>query len=240
MNLKDIIIIALTVICVALVFLTKCSRDEADRMSNNIAAMNDTIETFRMKNGELMYEKQSMILKNDELETMLGVTKDEVRDLERKLGGALSQIAKLEGQVRVDTIHMTDSVIVHDDEMTAFFSYNDEWLNLSGTTNCLINNKICNTTMDSIVMFVPLKVGMSDNNKVFVTTSNPYVSFTDVDAADLKAKSVAKRWSLSLQFGVGPTVGYGLLVPMRNATNTTGMFAGVGFFIGIGASYRIF
>ena len=217
----------------------KCSRDSAtiDTLSTNIRALNDTVRSYEMKNGDLMFEKCAMELSNKELKATLDLTEQERKDIERKLGDALKNIAVLKGKLSTDTLVMHDTVTIHDGVTDIRFGYEDKWLSINGNTVC--KDDECSTTVSSLSIDMPLKVGYSSNNKFFVTTSCPYASFSDITAAELPKSKKPSRWSLSVEMGVGGTLGYGLLVPL-NGANSTGVFAGVGVYVGIGAAYRIF
>ena len=235
-NWKNILLVILFFIVVILVMSTTCTSNKLNIVENNLAAMNDTLHTYKMKNGELMYEKQGYILEKEELQKYLDISKSEVKDLEKKLGSALATISKLKTQVRVDTIHTIDSVYVDQDSVyNTIFRYNDNWLSLNGVTKFGFNPLFTKTTINNITMDANLKIGMSKDNKWFATSDNPYLNFTSIEGANLDSPK-QKNWSLSLQFGLGAFVGYG---KEFGVSSSGGVVAGAGFFAGIGISRKI-
>ena len=78
-------------------------------------------------------------------------------------------------------------------------------------------------------MNLPITFGVTNDYKVFATSPNPYVKFTDMSSATIYGSSVApkkKRWSFSAHAGIG--VHYGLF----------GQAVDVGPYIGVGCSYN--
>lgn len=224
------ILVLVNVVLIAILIVSgSCAHRQRKIDGNNIKALTDSVKTLELKNGDLAYEKQSLIIDKKELEDYLGISKQEVRDLERKLDGALALIAKLQGNVHVDTLLMTDSIFVVDSIKHINFKYTDEWLTMDGTTR-LVGDQ-ARTTLNSLDMNAPLKVGLTDNYRVFVTTPNPYLSFSEIDAAAIEgsvAHQKPKRWNVGVQLGFG--VGYDIL---HNALSV-GPYAGVGLSYGFG------
>ena len=237
-NWKNILLIVFSCIIVALLMSTTCTKQKLDIANNNIAALTDTVHTYQLKNGELMYEKQGYILEKKELEKYLEISKGEVKDLEKKLGSALSTISKLHGQIKVDTIVAHDSVYLDQDSVYHNkFKYEDRWLVFNGVSTFSFNPFNANTTINDISMDVPLKVGMSTDNKWFVTSENPYVNFTSVEGANL-APSNKKRFTLGIQVGVGPSFGYGIL-GTSGGTVYHGWYFGAGVNVSLGVTYKL-
>lgn len=213
---------------------TTCTNRKNHKLETNIAALNDTVHTYQLKNGELMYEKQGYILEKKELEQYLDISKAEVRDLEKKLGSALATISKLQGQVRVDTLVMHDSITQVEDTTIINFYYTDSWLKMDGTT--VFKNPYSCTTLNNLTMDVPLKVGMSKDDQWFVTSENPYVRFTDIQGANVE-KAKPKQWSIGLQLGFGGIFGWGVSGSIDGTVNT-GWIGGFGGYAGLGVTYK--
>ena len=238
-KLKNSGLIILGILCLVLIGVTTCQHRDNSILENNIAALNDTVHTYQLKNGELMYEKQGYILEKQELEKYLDISKKEVKELEKKLGSALATISKLQAQIRVDTLHMHDTLTVEPDSTyTNNFYYADDWLKVNGTSKIAFNPFDVSTTLNNISMTANLKVGMSKDNKWFATSDNPYLSFSQVEGANLESPK-QKRWSVSLQLGVGGFVGWGACFPMPSGTVQTGLVTGLGVYGGLGVSYRL-
>lgn len=237
-NWKNILLIVFSCIIVVLLMSTTCTKQKLDIANNNIAALTDTVRTYQLKNGELMYEKQGFMLEKEKLEKYLEISKSEVNDLEKKLGSALATISKLKGQIKVDTIITHDSVYLDQDSVYHNkFKYEDKWLSVDGTSTFSFKPFNANTTINNILMDVPLKVGMSTDNKWFVTSENPYVNFTSVDGANL-APSNKKRFTLGVHVGVGPSFGYGIL-GTSGGTVYHGWYFGAGVNVSLGFTYKL-
>lgn len=218
---------------------TTCTNQKNHKLETNIEALTDSVHVYQLKNGELMYEKQGFILEKAELEKYLDISKKEVKDLEKKLGSALATIAKLEGQVKIDTLVMKDSVVIKPDStIDIFFDYNDRWLTLDGTTNYCPRDNFAITTMNCIRMQVPLKVGTSKDDKWFVTSENPYVQFTSIEGANID-KSKPKRHSIGVNVGLGLGAGFGVCIPPSGGTVNSGIILGPVLYVGVGYTYKL-
>ena len=87
-------------------------------------------------------------------------------------------------------------------------------------------------------MDVPLKIGTTKDNTWFVTTDNPYVSFSSLEGASLD-KTKPKRFSLSLHTGIGLSYGYGISGSTDEIIRN-GWFFGPAIHIGAGVSWKLF
>lgn len=232
---KDALLVVFSLVCIALIMSTTCANRKNNVLENNISALNDTVKTYQLKNGELMYEKQGFIAEKKELEQYIGVKEKEVKDIEKKLGAALATISKLEGQISVDTLPMQDSITHIQDTTIIHFYYSDSWLKMDGTT--IYKDPFVCTTLNSLNMRVPVKVGTSVDNQWFVTTDNPYVQFTSIEGANLE-KAKPKRWTIGVQGGVGGFVGWGIC-GAQDGIVRSGWVVGAGGYIGFGVTYKI-
>lgn len=232
---KDILMAIIGIACIALMMSTTCTSRRNDVLENNIKALNDTVKTYQLKNGELMYEKQGFIAEKKELELYIDIKEKEVKDIEKKLGAALATISKLEGQINVDTLPMQDSIVHVQDTTIIHFYYSDNWLKMDGTT--IYKDPFICTTLNNMNMRVPVKVGTSVDNKWFVTTDNPYITFTSVEGANLE-KAKPKRWSIGIQGGVGGIFGWGISGTQDGIVHS-GWILGAGGYIGLGVTYKI-
>ena len=242
-NWKDILLILFVFVIIILIMSTTCTKQKLYIADNNIKALNDTLHTYVLKNGELMYEKQGFIAEKKELEKYIGIKEKEVKEIEKKLKSALATIAKLQAQVRIDTIHTVDSVeVLPDSTYNCHFEYKDDWLALDGVTNVKLNPFNSHTIINNIGMEVPLKIGTTRDDKWFVTSENPYVQFTNIEGVNLE-KAKPKRWSFGIQGGLGLVGGVGLVGTQFNNINTSntgaGWFVGAGGYIGMGFTYKI-
>lgn len=232
---KDMLLIILVIITTSFIMSTSCTKQKLDTAENNISALTDTLSTYKLKNGELLYEKQGYIAEKEQLSTFIGVQESEIKELEKKLNSAVSTIAKLKQEVKVDTLKLIDSVYIYDDEIRNDFSFSDSWLSLSGTTiykDCKFSTSLNNLSMD-----VPLKIGTTKDNSWFVTTENPYVSFSSIEGASIE-KAKPKRFSIGIHAGAGLSYGYGIS-GANDGFVRSGWFFGPSIHIGFGVTYKL-
>ena len=225
------IIVALTVALAIFITLFVKNKNARTVAEHNIEALNDTVTSLRLANGDLIEYKNSLVIEKKELEEYLDMSKKEIRDLEKKLKADLLYISKLEGSIKVDTVYITDSTAVLDSCTYRYYFKNfDKYYTLGGYTE-VYNLEDAQTVITDNEMKLDLKVGLDENWKIFVTTDNPYVSFTSIDGALLDKDTFLKQQKKS-RFGVGVQVGiggqYGLLHKQFD----------VGPYVGIGLSYN--
>ena len=237
-SVKNILIIILVGICIALAMSTTCTARKNKILEHNIKALNDTVECMTLKNGELVYAKDALILEKAELEQYLDISKKECKELEEKLNSKLAYIAKLEGTIKADSLVMHDTVMVSGDTATIHFSYFDDWLTLEGTTK--YHNEEASTIMNCIGWELPLKVGFTDDYRTVVTSSCPYVTFPYVESAIIEggvANQKPKRWGVGPTFTAGLGWGWGTDFNGNNIGGKGGLIAG--FMIGVSIHYDI-
>lgn len=183
--------------------------DQIQELNQNILATQTELQEVRLKNDNLMYERNSYIFEKNELIKELDLSKKEIKELESNLNSKIAYIAKLSSNVRVDTVNIVNEIIREDTTINAQFNYSDKWLTLQGET--YITPTTSNTNINNIYLDVPLTLGLADNYKFFVTSPNPYVSFTEIDGSFVKDSELMKKdkgWEFGLQFGFG--LNYGL------------------------------
>ena len=201
-----------------------------DTSEQNLIAYKGKMEQLELKNGELLTTRDSYLLDKYKLEEELGITKKEVKDLEKKLESTLAYISNIESEVRIDTIEtVRDSIIyINDSDIDIKFNYSDEWLSFNGLTQ--IRNIQSNTSLGDVNIKVPLTIGLTDNYKIFIQSDNPYVNFTSMEGAVIDGSKLIqkqRKFGLSVQGGFGVT--YDIL--------SKGL--GVGPYLGLGVHWRI-
>ena len=58
-NWKNILLVIFFFIIIILLMSTTCTSQKLDVAQNNIKALNDTLQTYTLKNGELMYSEMA-------------------------------------------------------------------------------------------------------------------------------------------------------------------------------------
>lgn len=199
---------------------------EIAQYEQNWKAAKDSVEYYKLKNGELLAERNSFILSEQEMREQLNISKDELKDIKKKLGSAVAQLARVKSEVRIDSIYIeSEPEYVSTDSISAPFQYSNEWVGIDGRFD--YGSGRCLTTINDISMSVPLTIGMTENKQYFVSTSNPYVKVTDI-VSTISEKTVPKKKHWGIGVTIGPSFGYDL--------RTKNIYYGVGGTIGI--NYR--
>ena len=107
-----------------------------------------------------------------------------------------------------------------------------EYYTICGYTDVDENHKSFTTITENTVP-LKLKVGLTQDWKIFVTSDNPNVNLTSIEGVLVDKKAFLKqqkkdRFSIGIQFGFGAQ--YGLMHRQFD----------YGPYIGIGAEYRLF
>ena len=232
MNKKSWIVIVLEAIMFIILLgaISRCSSDKIDLLEHNISAYKSQIEYVELENSNLLIAKESLILSESQAREELEMTKEETRELKKKLGSAVAQINKLQSQVELkDTVYMKGDTVYVDkkDNTNKIFTWNDQWTSLRAKVwgTSIQNSQL---SIYDLKMNIPITFGVTDDYKVFATSPNPYVTFDDMTSATIYGSSIApkrKRWNFSAHGGIG--VHYGLF----------GQAVDVGPYIGVGCSY---
>ena len=230
----EIIVGVLLILVGALIIYSISAHRKAKYEGINNKALQDSVHVYKLKNDALMYEKQGFLIEKKDLEKYLGISESERKELEKHLDAALLAISKMQGKIRIDTINMTDTTYISlDSVIIDQFSYNDRWIRIDGTT--VVKDTVFDTRINTISMDAPLKVGISKDYKWFVTTENPYLTFSSVEGATLEPNK-DKRWTVGVQLGVGVIAGYG--AQLSNGIKG-GPIVGAGLYGGIGVTYKL-
>lgn len=199
---------ALAALCV-IVIIMGCILGESFRAKKvykrNYIASQDTLRIYETKNGELLVAKKAYELSNRKLSEALSSTRKELKDIEGKLKSKIDYIAEIEGNIKIDTVTVPivkDSISYIIMDGVYPFYYTDRYFSFEGQTNTRENK----TVLYNLKMDLPLTVGLTRDNQIFVNTSNPYVTITDIKGAKVKPKY--RHFSHGIQLGIGPTYSF--------------------------------
>ena len=227
------LIVILAIALGIFIFLYVKNRNARNIAEHNLEALNDTVTSLRLSNGELLAYKNSLILENQELEQYLNISRKEVRELEKKLKADLLYISTLETKIKMDSLHMKDSTST-EDSVTYRYNFREEndYYKLAGYTE-VDSAHNAETVITDNEMDLNLKIGLDENWKIFVTTDNPYIQFGEIQGALLDKETYLKqkhktRFGISIQAGIGGQ--YGLVHKQFD----------VGPYIGAGFSWSFF
>jgi hypothetical protein len=204
--------------------------NKLDTSEQNLKAARGHIEQVELKNGELMSSRDSYIATINDLEELLDITKQEVKDIQRQLDSKVAYISKIESEVRVEYIEtVRDSIIyVNSDPnvATSTFRYNNKWVDLVGRNEFTFGEQFdYKTTIESLSMDVPLNVGLTNDYQIFVKTPNPYVSFSSIEGAVIDNSVLKPR---NKRFNWGLQMGFRAMYDVMNKNIAVGPYAGVG------------
>lgn len=201
--------------------------------NNNIEALTDSITCYELKNDELMHCISSLVIEKEELEKFLDISNKEVKDLEKKLNSKLLYISKLEGTIKTDTIYIENTVSTTDSLSYRYsFMKDTEFYTICGYTDVDENHKSFTTITENTVP-LKLKVGLSQDWKIFVTSDNPNVNLTSIEGALVDKKAFLKQQKKD-KFSIGIQIGFGAQYGLMHRQFDYGPY------IGIGAEYRLF
>ena len=198
-------------------------------IENNLKAATEEIEVLKTANGELLAKKQSYVTTINNLEDYINISKKEVKDLQKTLNDKILYISELETLIDIKPTEVHDTTVIYKDSTFNFtFNFSDKWYKLIGNSSFDFNR--VKTEINTLYVNVPLRVGLTNDWKIFVTTQNPYVVFNDIEGALLDKEvylkqQKKKRWGISVSAGM--YAGYDLL--------SKNIYIGPG--IGCGISY---
>ena len=231
LNMWLIVAVAVLALAVAGLWTYNVNVQRAsNNWKHNYEVLQDSVEVVTTRNGELLYENGSLILQRKELFEALDLSQRQVRDYEKALGSKLAYIAELESRLEVKDTVMVKEIVYDNVTNTYSMAYRDKWLNFDQTLSWDEGNKPILKTYN-ISLDVPLKVGLGDNYRIFVTSPNPYFNITSIEGAVVDGSQFAKkpsRWTLGAYGGFG--IGYDLIHKSF----------GVGPQIGVGIGFRFF
>ena len=228
---KKVIIISLIealLFIFVIISISQCSNQKIKNLDQNFIASRDKINELTLENGNLLAERSAYIVKNNELEEILNITKQEKKDIERKLNDKIAYISTIESNIRIDTLELVNTIIIKDSStINIGFNYDDKWVKFSGSS--YYKNGKSKTSIFDININTPLKVGLTNDLTIFVESENPYLNITNIEGAVVDGSTLhpkKKRWNFSLQGGIG--VHYGLFSQKVD----------IGPYIGAGVSYN--
>lgn len=225
------VIVLLVFIIIWMIGNNTAKNDNIKIYKNNIEALSNELDSFRLKNNELVVTKQNLILEKNKLEEYLDISKKEIKELEKKLDSKIKYIANIEGKVTIDTLLLRDSIYIDSNgNMSLYFDYSDKWVYLRGHSTQTTFNDFY-TTMDTLSINVPLQVGLTEDRKIFVNTKNPYMNITDIKGSYIEETELRK---FVKKFGICVYVGWGVQYGMFTHKFDTGPQAGFGIY------YRIY
>lgn len=257
LDTKNTIIVVMGVVIILLLLLRGCGGNNSDIITNtykqNISALNDTMRSYKTKNGELVYEKYALISKINDL----GGYSKELEEEIKKLKDNPIVIVKYKTIVE----HIPFGVPVYPDYENMSWSSDSSYALLpfkwsydttysNGNSRTLSGEfmvKMDTNTTTSIKNFIisedklnlSLTTGLTENKdglvEIFITSDYPGFKPTNIEGTliDPRESKVIKKYFPPKRWGVGIYGGYGINL------NPTNGDLGHGLQLGVGVSYNI-
>jgi hypothetical protein len=209
--------------------VTKNQNETIARLEHNLEASKDTLESVKLKNNELLFDKQILIVEKKELYDELEISKSDIKTLEKALNSKISYITKLEASIKLkDTVWMKpDTVFVKDNQTIKKFAWKDEWVSISSSIFG-DNIKDSKLTVDNLNVNVPVQLGLTNDYNFWIKTPNPYITFTEINSAVIDGSTFHEK-EKRLHHGV--YVGFGFNYGMFNKSWDFGPHFGYGFML---------
>lgn len=213
MNRKTLLsyLIEAAVFIIIIAFGWNYYNEQLETTTQNLIAYKGQLSEVELQNKNLLVAKDSYIATINDLEEQLDITKKEAREIQRQLNSKIAYIAKIEQSVKVEYVEVVkDSIVyINNQHAIAKFHYNDEWMRFEGENEFRFGNNFDYTTkVQNISITAPLTIGLTNDYQVFVTTPNPYITFTDIEGSVIENSVLRphkKRFSWGVQFGFGTT-----------------------------------
>lgn len=218
-NLSHVIYIFIIAV-LSLMLFRNCqdNKQQSESARNNIIALTDSIKTFKTKNGELVASKtllegklSDLELANKKLYEQTITMKIKEPDIVTSIKGTIDNGPK-------------DVVWIHDgssrDSIEQTFEFINDYRELSGTIWKKDTQLGLNINKDVVYFDYTLAI---EDNKAYVTSSNPYVKYDEITGITTIKTNKQKRW------GIGPSISFGY-DPVRNNTS---------FSIGVSLTYSL-
>lgn len=208
--------VALLAIIALCVSMTRNHRSKKT-YDNNIKALTEQIDTFRTKNGQLAADKTLLLGDIKLLKTTNEDLYEQIRQLKLK---HTDQVVYVETQV-INEVHDTTYIIPEiNDYLKQSFDFSNQWRTLNGYIE--YNKPNLGLTFENDIVNVDYTIAIKDN-KVYVTSTNPYVRYNDIQGITLP--SYKPMWSLT----VGPSIGGGYGIFSKKPDIWVGITATLGY-----------
>lgn len=215
---RDIVFVIVLVL--AIMFgINSCQKRQIERdiSTHNINALLDSMKVTQSKLNGVIYSRDALLITKDDLEKALGISKKQIKELNKKLDSKVTYIAKLEGDIsilnkqlgNVSYTKIGDNYAIHSKDSNQYYKVGLTSNFKIDTTNYTINN--LSSKLDYLVIPINLTTGLTDEWTIFVNTDNPYVKFTNIQGAVVDKnlyipKSKQNHWFWDISVGANATI----------------------------------
>lgn len=210
-KVERIIIVMLIIITIVLLFKYSSIQHKYDNLTIDYINSQDSVLVYKNKSGELYSMVQGYVTDNKTLKEKNEELYKEVKNLKDNP----VVVTKTDIIYKIDTLQMkTDTVYIDSTNYVSYFSYNDEWCNITGHNILNIESCTNKTILDSLNMQSSLYVDLIEKDKqlMFIAkVNNPYLQINNIEGAMVspeKSKVLKKRFNKpwGIMIGVGPSV----------------------------------
>lgn len=202
-TIKDIVyLIIISVLCLILAQSIRSCENAVKENKNNITAMTDTIKSIKAKNGNLVATKTALECNLDDFKKLNKELYDEIANL--KINKNVDNIVNIKGNTDYggkDTSYvMPTSIIKENAEFERAFNFDNKWRILEGKINYKADSLKMYINKD--IVYFEYSIAIDKNNKIYVTSDNPYVKYTEINGYVIPKSKVTN-------FGIGPSINLG-------------------------------
>lgn len=196
----------------------------------NLRAATTELRHTKLRNGELLTARDSYIATINELNELLNISKNEIKELQRELDSKITYISQIESNVKIEYIEIVRDSIIYSDtthqRIVVPFQHDNQWISLNGENEFIFGDTFnYNTKINEISMNVPLTVGLTNDYQIFVKSPNPYFNISSIEGAVIdKSKLYPKK----KRFNWGLQGGMGVMYDLIDRDIAAGLYLGIG------------
>lgn len=249
LDLKNIKIqrnIAIIIAIVAIIFIRRCTPEvpNMNTYKQNIAALNDTIRSYKDKTGQLIYEKAAFISENGDLKDLNKELYDEVKYLKDHPLVVIKTKIKIVHDTVYIPIKVSEPIILKDGSVSRNLSWNYEkefsegnYHKLAGDLDVVVDSNLnlksspVHITTDELGL--ALITGLTENGdflEIFVKSKYPGFKPTAITGSliDPAKSEVLQKYFKPKKWSLGVFGGYGVYFDPMNIRVGSGLQLGVG------------
>ena len=221
---KDIIYCTTIILLSLLLFgsIRSCSNNKND-YNTNVTALTDSIHHMTTKSGQNMAKTSSFTGDNakilKQLDSLLYVR---MKDMNIKPSN-ITNITTVNGKGDFgghDTVFIASKAEKDSNNIIRNFNFNNDLRTLEGRIYYVKDTLGIKILQDKIKF--DYTIAQDKNNKVYITSTNPYVEYTEIKSFQIKQRQ-QKHWNIGPQLGIGYDFNSQKIVPQIGIGITYGL-----------------
>jgi len=249
-NQRNLIIL---IAAIVIILMRSCgpSSSEVNTLTQNVSALNDSVRTYRSKNGDLIFKKDALIAENGSLKSLNTDLDKEVKNLKdnpivvvHTVIKIVHDTIKIPISIGVGVWNADSSAITRDLTWTYEKEYSKgNYQKLSGDFTAKVDTSLNLTASPMHINIdefgVSMYTGLTENKngllEIYANSDYPGFSITNLDGAliDPAKSEILKKYFPPKKWAIGVYTGYGIYI------DPSLYRIGSGFQIGIGIQYNI-